>query len=179
MILYIAVSLDGFIAGKSGELDWLFTEGDYGYETFFESLGATVMGHETYRVIRDFGEPFPYAGKRNLVFSRQERPTYEHVEFVQGDVADHITSLQKTIQGNIWIVGGGQIVRSCMEAGIIDEYRLFLHPIVLGEGVPLFLTQPHRRSLKVVETRTYSNGMVELHYRKASTDEDLKPPASD
>ena len=177
VILYIAVSLDGFIAGKDGELDWLFTEGDYGYEEFFAGIDATLMGHETYKVIRAFGEPFPYAGKQNWVLSREDRPDYPHVTFVQGNMREIIQRLKQEVEGDIWLVGGGQVVKACLEAGLIDAFRLFVHPIVLGEGIPLFLPHSHRQKLEVLETRTYADGMVELHYRKAPKDEVLGSPA--
>ncbi|MEL7194559.1 MAG: dihydrofolate reductase family protein [Bacteroidota bacterium] len=179
MILYIAVSLDGFIAGKAGELDWLFTEGDYGYEEFFTGIDATLMGHETYKVIRAFGEPFPYVGKQNWVLSRQDRPEYPHVTFVQGEISEIVRRLKQEVLGDIWLVGGGQVARACLEAGLIDTFRLFVHPIILGEGIPLFLPQPHRQNLEVLETRTYADGMVELHYRKASKHEISGSSASD
>ena len=121
--LYTAVSLDGYIAGPNGEIDWLDVGGDldYGYAEFYESIDTTLMGSLTYRVALSVPD-FPYPDKTNYVFTRSpSQPDTEHVRFVSGDIAGFVRSLKEEPGEGIWLVGGGQINTIMLNAGLIDE----------------------------------------------------------
>ncbi len=167
--LYIATSLDGFIADRDGGVGWLdavATESgeDYGYADFYASVGALVMGRVTYEQVLGFGD-WPYPGKPTFVFSHAP-PEGEHpdVTFVSGDPAEVVASLREQVDGDLWLVGGGGLVASFRAAGLIDEYILSVIPVLLGEGIPLFEgAQPHA-ALRLVEAQSYASGVVQLRY---------------
>jgi len=137
VILYIATSLDGYIAGPSGEIDWLFSDQDYGYTEFFAGVDTVVMGRKTYEVSLSFGD-YPYKETRVIVYSRTPREPNQQATFVSADVAGTVAELKRTPGKNIWLVGGGEIVAECLRHDLIDEFRVFVHPIILGSGIPLF-----------------------------------------
>jgi len=164
--LFIATSLDSYIAGPNGEIDWLFTEGDFGYEAFLAGTDTTLMGYETYKLISGFDD-FPYKGLKNYVFTRNpDRPAAQYVEFVPEAPASFVASLKQQKGNDIFLVGGGQMNALLLEAGLIDEMQLFIHPIVLGNGIPLFQPIPKAVSWAFVHSKSYDNGLVELLYRK-------------
>ncbi|WP_338869278.1 dihydrofolate reductase family protein [Spirosoma sp. SC4-14] len=164
--LFIATSLDGYIAGPKGEIDWLFTEGEYGYTAFMETVDTTLMGNETYKLTKTFGE-FPYKGLRNYVFTRNtEHPPEPYVEFISGDIAAFVESLKAQDGKDIFLIGGSHINAVLLEAGLIDELQVFIHPIVLGNGIPMVQPTQTRHNWTFVASKSYENGLVELHYLK-------------
>jgi dihydrofolate reductase len=167
VVLYIATSLDGFIADPDGGVDWLFAAGDYGYPDFIAAVEAVVMGRATYDQMPEFG-PWPYADKRAYVFTHVP-PAAPHAPaaFVSGDPAPLVDELRRTCTGDVWLIGGGRLVERFRERGLIDEYRLFVHPVLLGAGRPLFPGAPPREWLRLVEARPYPDGLLELRYVRA------------
>lgn len=161
--LYIAASLDGFIARPDGAIDWLATEGDYGYGPFYASIDTVVMGRKTYDTARSFGE-YPYPDRAGFVFSRQRAGTVdENVTFVGGDVGEFADALRRRPGRDIWLVGGGELARSFFDRDLVDEIQLFVHPILLGSGVPLFPPRPGELRWRLLRSRAFPNGLVELH----------------
>lgn len=160
--LFIASSLDEFIAREDGGIDWLFT-GDYGYAKFYNSIDTILMGRKTYELGLKLGEC--YKGKRAIVFTKQKNlKKLENVEFVS-NVVDFTKKLKNSKGKDIWLVGGGKIVSLFLNNNLIDEIILFLHPIILGKGIPLFKSIKKQVKLKMVETFAYADGLVELYYR--------------
>ncbi len=169
VVLYIAASLDGFVADRDGGIDWLDqatskADGDYGYADFYASVGTLVMGRRTYEQVRGFGA-WPYLGKPTVVFS-SHRPDGEHpeAEFASGDPDEVIASLRSQVEGDIWLVGGGDLIASFRAAGLIDTIILTILPVLLGEGVPLFAGAQPGGGLRHVETHTFESGVVQLRY---------------
>ena len=165
IILFIAVSLDGYIAKADGGLDWLFSDRDYGYTPFLESIDTTLMGYETYEKVLGFGE-FPYPDKVNYVFSinhKGEKSPY--VEFIGGDIASFAKGLREMPGKDIWLVGGGKINTVMLNAGLIDEMIISVHPVVLGSGIPLFANNPKERNFVLEDSESFSSGLVQLKYR--------------
>ena len=163
IILFIACSLDGFIAGPNGEIGWLFSDQDYGYNDFFASVDTVLMGRKTFELAESFAE-YPYKGKRCVVFTRHKSNAVRHgVEFSASPV-----EFTKTLPGSqgkdIWLVGGGEIVSLFLANGLVDEIRLFVHPIILGNGIPLFKGISKKIGMELVEVKSYSSGLAELHY---------------
>jgi dihydrofolate reductase len=169
IVLYIATSLDGFIAGKEGNTDWLFTDGDFGYQAFYDSIDTTLMGYNTYFFIRQFPE-FPYPDKMNYVFSRKKRsPENRPVEFIFGDVAAFCKQLKKQEGKNIWLVGGGQINSILLNAGLIDQMIISIHPVALGQGIKLFRdANLDKFQFNLVKHEVFDRGLVQLTYENKS-----------
>lgn len=168
VILYIAASLDGYIARPDGDTSWLHDDKytlkgeDFGYGAMLQSIDTTLMGHSTYKVILGFDTPFPYSDKTNYVFSRSDHPGNEHVTFVRQDPAGFVKELKRQVGRHIWLIGGGQINTALLNAGLIDEIILTYVPVILGSGIPLFAEGAQERQLQVAERQCYENGFVQL-----------------
>jgi dihydrofolate reductase len=138
--LYIAESLDGYIARENGQIDWLTPfEGrgeDYGYSEFIGTVDTVVMGRATYDQVKTFGD-FPYKGKTCYVLSRALKGRDEHVEFIGGDVFAWVRRLKAQPGAGIWLVGGARAAEAFFRERLIDEYILSIVPVVLGAGIPL------------------------------------------
>ena len=163
--LFIASSLDGYIARTSGEIDWLFTDGDYGYTEFYDQIDTVLMGRKTYQQVLTFGE-YPYPEKKGFVFSKSGQGTKtNHVEFISGDCQNFIESLRQSPGQHIWIVGGGQLIHEFLRQGWIDELILSIHPIILGSGIPLIISDPNLEiSLELTQVKTYPSGLLQVSY---------------
>ena len=162
--LYMAISLDGMIADAEGGVDWLnrWDDADYGSAAFMDTVDVLVMGRATYDQVLGFGD-WPYAGKR--VFVLTSRPLGDAPDGVEGtsDVAGLIAELRDD-GARVWIVGGAQAAAACIAMGAVDTVELFLMPVLLGEGVPLFAGDGPELPLALRETRTWPNGVVGLVY---------------
>jgi dihydrofolate reductase len=163
VILFIATSLDGYIAGPAGEIDWLFHDADYGYTPFFDSVEALVMGRKTYELSLSFGE-WPYGDKPAYVFTRRTPPDDPRVRFVAGDATGLIAGLRASGRKNIWLVGGAALVSTFLQEGLIDEFVISVHPLLLGAGIPLFAPGVPRRGLRLVSVTPFASGLIQLHY---------------
>lgn len=167
VIYYLATSLDGFIADRDGGVDWLFgdEDEDYGYEEFFDSIGALLMGRVTYEQVLSFGGDWPYGDKPVWVVSRQP-PEGEHpnAQFAS-DPAALIERLRHETDGDLWLVGGTGLFVSCRSLGLVDELILSIHPILLGDGIPLLPPDQERLPLTLESHRVYPSGLVQLRYR--------------
>lgn len=163
--LFIASSLDGYIADKSGNVDWLFTDQDYSYSDFFNSIDTLIMGNKTYQQILGFGE-YPYPGKEAFVFSKMLHGEQDdHVKFVGEDLDNFINKLRQSSGGDIWLVGGSQIINFFLENGLLDEIILAIHPIILGEGIPLFINKSSiNKKLNLKNVKTYDSGLLQVYY---------------
>ena len=161
--LYIATSLDGYIAGPNGELDWLEAGGglDYGYHDFYASIDTTLMGNATYPVTLTV-DTFPYPEKTNYVFTRgAPPPDTPYVRFIAGDIAASVRVLKDQPGKDIWLVGGGQVNTVMLNAGLIDELILTVFPLALGRGIPLFAPGATRSGFKTVGCKTYETGLIQ------------------
>ncbi len=167
LILYIATSLDGYIARSSGAVDWLFTDQDYGYEDFYNSIDRLIMGNSTYAQIQGWGD-YPYPDKQGFVFSRTMRQDRDaNVQFVSGDLASFVKELKSQDGKDIWLVGGAAIAKTCFEHHLVDKLILSIHPLILGEGILLFPAPLPNLPLKLEASQVFSTGLVQLTYVKA------------
>lgn len=172
VILYSAISLDYKIARLDGGIDWLhhpdyYIEGeDFGYQAFYDSVGYTLMGNNTYRQILAMDIPFPYQTTQNYVFSRfKDTRDTAYVKFARGKVVDFVTKLKGKAEKDIWLIGGGQINSLLLKAGLIDEMILTFIPVIIGEGIPLFIGDDTQSYWKVSDTQTYDNGFIIVTYQ--------------
>ena len=164
IILYIASSLDGYIAKKNGGVDWL-AEGDIsGYDEFYKTIDTVVMGKTTYNQVLTFGK-YPYKDKKSYVFTRSnnDRTKDGNTEFVSS-VDKFIKDILPNLKENIWLVGGGQIISSFLNHGILDEIILSIIPIVLGNGISLFHNIQKETNLELMKITPYDK-LIALHYK--------------
>jgi dihydrofolate reductase len=173
IIVYIAISADGYIARVDGSVDWLNrprTAGDYGMSAFYRSIDTILWGRKTLDIALDFqrkgvkGSGLD-ASLKNYVFSRKpQRKAVPGVEFVNEPISDFAKRLRNTPGKGIWIMGGAGIIASFLDASEIDEFIIHVIPTMIGEGIPL--VQPKQRlvplSLKAVER--FKDGVIRLHY---------------
>jgi len=165
IILNLAITLDGFIAGPNGEYDWCLTDADYGMTDFLNSIDTVIMGGKSYRLLLEYGPPYP--DFRNYIFTRSEKDSpYANVEFVESNISDFVARLKKQPGKDIWLFGGAEIVRILLEDDLIDEMMLSVHPILLGGGLTLFPPMTQRKNLKLKDTIQYPSGLVQLIYGK-------------
>ena len=171
LILYTAMSLDGKIAGPDDDVSWLDEvpnpEGsDYGYVDFIANIDTTIMGNTSYQWVIRQEVPWPYADTKNYVVTRNETlQDNDQVSFINEDHADFIQDLKAQSGKDIWLIGGAGVNQLCLEVGLIDELRVFLMPVIVGEGVGLFNPENNREMLELVHSETYSSGLIELRYR--------------
>ena len=163
VILFIASSLDNFIAREDGGIDWLFTDGDYGYKEFYDSIDTVLMGRKTYETAIKLGEHF--AGKVCYVFSRSANnwKTAENVHF-EANPAKLVRHLRVENGKDIFLEGGGETISTFLNEGLVDEMVLSVHPILLGSGIPLFTNVRIQISLKLLKSVPYPSGLVQLQY---------------
>ena len=163
IIVYIATSLDGFIARENGDVDWLPENTASGYEEFYKTIDTVVMGKKTYEQVLTFGE-YPYKDKKSYVFTRNNDHTGdENSEFVS-DVDKFVKDTLSNSGKNIWLVGGAEIISPFLNRGFIDEIILSIFPVVLGKGITLFKNIQKEINLELIKTTDYDK-LVELHYR--------------
>lgn len=165
VVAYLAVSLDGFIAESDGSVAFLddFGSDEFEFHDFIAGVGATVMGSTTYEQVVGFG--WPYGDMETLVLtSRQlDVPEKATVTFSSERTGEAIDAFANKTDKRVWIIGGGRVVTAALQAGAVDTLELYIMPKVLGSGVPLF-TEPCERPLTLVESQSFSNGVVKLLY---------------
>jgi len=168
--LYIATSLDGFIARENGNIDWLTKyennpETDYGYSEFYASIGKVLMGRKTYEQVLGFGE-WPYREKKSYIFTRQKEPMRRenNVEFVSEDIGEFVRQLKGNTEEDIWLVGGSQIIKVFFEENLVQDLIVFVVPIILGSGISLFDHIGKEIGFRTGRVERYENGLVKLEY---------------
>lgn len=169
-VLFIAMSLDGYIADSRGGVEWLQGQdealGDGGaYETFIRSVDTVLMGFRTYQQIVTELSPdaWPYEGLTAYVFTHRKLPSTAQIRFTDEMPAALVERLRAGEGKRIWICGGADLARQLMREDLIDQYDLSVIPVVLGAGVRLFAQAEEMRKLRLIQTQT-DNGVVRLTY---------------
>ena len=161
---FVAMSLDGFIAGPQGEVDWLFMDQDYGMTEFYSSIDTVLLGRKTYEFGVSHGAR-SYPGVTNIVFSRTLRASeYPEVTVVTADAGETIGGLRNQEGKDIWLVGGSQIFRAALRADCVDDVIVAVHPMLLGDGIPLLPTPAEMTHLELTDTTRCSSGLVTMSY---------------
>ncbi len=161
-----ACSLDGYIAGPAGEMDWLLWSDEVAavMSAYWATVDTVLMGRRTWEAAAQKGMN-PYPGVRNVVFSRTLDPGVGRgVEVVSSDPAEFVRALREAEGRGICLMGGGELAACLLDAGVVDEVGLNVHPLLLGGGIPLF-RGTRRLDLEPAETRTFSTGCVYSRYR--------------
>ena len=176
IILDVAVSLDGLIEGPNGEYDWFFTDQDYGLTDFANSVDAVFYGRKSYEL---FGRQIPdtvtsdeerkfwnlILNKKTYVFSRTLKAVDAPATIIRGNIEEAVNKIKAEPGKDIWLYGGASLVTTLVNLGFVDEFRLAVHPIILGAGKPLFMDIRKRVGLKLIDTKQYATGLVMLRYQ--------------
>jgi dihydrofolate reductase len=164
VILELAVSLDGFIEGPNGEYDWCFNDQDYGLTEFFKSIDTIFMGRKSYEV--SMKENNPWKDVTTYVFSNSmTKSPSKDVKLIRS--MDEVAGILRQPGKNIWLFGGAELTTAFINAGLVDEIRMSVHPILLGSGKPLFQNIDGRKHLKLVDSKSYDSGLIQLKYTPA------------
>lgn len=167
IVLCVAVSLDGLIEGPNGEYDWCLTDQDYGMTDFMNRIDAIFYGRKSYEMMlhaQESGQENPFADVKSYVFSNSLKNPYPGTELVSGNITDQVKSLKHTPGKDIWLWGGASLTTTLMNAGLVDELLLAVHPIVLGAGKPLFQNISERNHFTLKSSQPYSSGLIMLAY---------------
>lgn len=178
IILDLAVSLDGFIEGKNGEIDWCIMDEDMNFDGFLSSIDTIFYGRVSYD---GWGNYVPESdtneagkklwnavhSKKKYVFSSQKRED-ERAFFIDSNFEEKITEIKQEGGKDIWLYGGASLIKTFIQSNAIDVYRISVHPIVLGSGKPLFEDLRERINLKLIETNVFKSGVVQLIYEPIS-----------
>ena len=165
------MSLDGIIALPGDDISWLSIaekEGeDYGYAKFMSEVDTLILGRKSYDKVLSMVGNFPPANTHTCyVITRQQRDTEGNVQFYNKPIVDLINHLKSEKGKNIYCDGGAEIVQLMMQENLIDEYIIFIAPILLGNGKQLFKGDTPLNKLKLLSSTSYETGMVCLHYDK-------------
>ncbi|NIG54681.1 dihydrofolate reductase family protein [Chitinophaga sp. Cy-1792] len=174
IVLNLAVTLDGFIEGPNGEVDWCILEDDMNFEGFLSDIDTIFYGRVSYDA---WGNYLPASdasadetavwnrihAKQKYVFSRQQRE-YPHATLISDNIVEKVTAIKQQAGKDIWLYGGANLIKTFIQAGLIDVYKMYVHPVVLGAGKPLFEEVKERINLKLTGTRVFKSGVVELVY---------------
>lgn len=178
IVLDLAVTLDGFIEGSEGEVDWCIMDDDMGFTDFLNSIDTILYGRKSYDL---WGQYMPGDGvsdtekeiwksvhsKRKYVFSKTLTEIDGDAILIKGNLQQEVEKIKKEPGKDIWLYGGASLVTTFINLGLIDEYRLSIHPIVLGSGKPLFVDINQRIGLELVNIRRFNSGVVQLCYQSS------------
>ncbi|MBP2027300.1 dihydrofolate reductase [Acetoanaerobium pronyense] len=181
VVLYIAQSLDGYIARENDEISWLSIverdNEDYGYNEFVETVetvetvDTVFMGRKTYEKVLTFDVEFPHKGRNCYVLSKTLKGSDENVHFFSGDVDELIKKIKTEEGKDIFIDGGSEVVRAFRDKDLIDEYVISIIPILLGKGIRLFRDTDTENNLKLIESKAFESGLVQLRYERVKLED--------
>ncbi len=169
VIVYIATSIDGFIAKTDGDISFLDTVAgsgeDYGYSDFINSVDTVIMGRKTYDKVLSFGIGNPHAAIQSYIITRTERKSEDNVTFYTGDITALVNALKSNQGKHIFVDGGAEIVNLLLQHRLIDEIIISIVPVLLGEGIRLFDTNRPPVQMQLVGSTQYASGLVQIHYK--------------
>ncbi|MFC3747098.1 dihydrofolate reductase family protein [Paenibacillus sp. GCM10012306] len=175
IILDLAVTLDSFIEGKNGEIDWCIMDAEMDFTHFLNQVDTILYGRKSYDLWGQFTPEIEHTNsekefwelvhsKEKYVFSRTQTGTDDKAIFINDSIVEEVETLKNKPGKDIWLYGGASLITTFIHLGLVDEFRLSAHPVVLGEGKPLFVDIKQRLNLKLVNTRPFSSGVVQLIY---------------
>ena len=174
VIVHIATSADGYIARVDGDLEWLTARpapaGFYGMDAFMQSIDTKVLGRKTYEASLRMGAKFD-SKRRTIVFSRHPRPkdAPPTVEFTDEAIGVFVKGLRKSQGKDIWLMGGGEIIASFLDAHAVEEFVISVVPIFIGDGIPLIARRHLHVPLSLQSTERFEDGLVQLRYAVQGT----------
>ncbi|MFZ2863246.1 MAG: dihydrofolate reductase family protein [Ignavibacteriaceae bacterium] len=171
VILYIAASLDGYIAKPNDDLSFLSIvqkdDEDYGYSVFINSVDTVILGRKTYDWVMKQVPVFPHADKNTFIITRNAKPSIGKVNFYSGSLKELISKLKSESGKNIFIDGGAEIVHELLKENLIDEFIISIIPVLVGSGIKLFKDGRSEQTLELVSVKKFEKGLAQLHYKRA------------
>lgn len=171
LILYIATSVDGYIAQPNDDLSFLSMveqEGeDYGYNEFIKTIDTVILGRKTYEKVLSMGVGFPHTDKSTYVITRTPRAETGSVKFFTGNLETLINELKSQNGKNIFCDGGAEVVNELMKKNLIDEFVISIIPVYVGNGIRLFNDGRPELKLELVSSKQFEKGLVQLHYKRS------------
>jgi len=171
IVLYIASSLDGYIARPDGSIDWLTSippskDGDYGYSELLAEIDSLIMGRKTYDDLIRFDMGWPYTDYRTYVVTTNALTTINspNTQLIHGDINKAVEKIRSDSGKNIWLVGGSELVTYFLNHRLIDKITLSTIPVLLGSGVPLFTKIQGEFYLQLMESKSYETGVINATY---------------
>ena len=175
VILDLAVTLDGFIEGKNGEIDWCIMDPEMEFIQFLQQIDTIFYGRKSYDLWGQFTLEHEAAdtdkamwemihSKEKFVFSHTQQATDHKATFINDHIVEEVNKLKNQPGKDIWLYGGASLISTFIHLGLVDEFRLSVHPVILGEGKPMFIDIKQRLDLKLVSSRQFSSGVVQLIY---------------
>lgn len=170
VILFIAMSLDGYIAGQNGNINWLNGQDPDGqdmmsYDVFIKDIDTVIMGWNTYHQIVTELSPdrWMYEDLTSYVVTHRQLPDTDHINFVHEDVCQLVKFLRQKSGKDIWICGGAGVIQPLIQKGLIDRYHISIIPTILGDGIRLFEVVDREIKLKLVASQSY-HGITDVIY---------------
>ena len=168
VILYIATSLDGYIAKLNDDMSFLSRvqkEGqDYGYAKFIETVDTVIMGRKTYDWVMKQIKEFPHSQLDSYIITRTPGQDIGKTKFYTGSLKDLVLTLKKVEGRNIFIDGGAEIVNQLLKEKLIDEFYIAIIPILIGDGIRLFKDGLPEQDLRLISSESFETGLIQLHY---------------
>lgn len=163
IILNLCMTLDSFIEGANGEIDWCFTDQDYGMTDFLNQIDTIFFGRKSYEQLLEMA-PDAFPDKTRIVFSNTLKNTAQEPKIINGNIADEVNKIVNSEGKDIWLFGGASLTTAMLNLDLVDELMIAVHPLILGSGKSLFEKIDIRKKLKLTDTKTYSTGLVQLFY---------------
>jgi dihydrofolate reductase len=165
IILGVAVSLDGFIEGPHGEYDWCLPDPDYNFNDFFNRFDTIFVGRKTYEMSAEIeGGPAGFPRFKEYIFSTTLDKVKDSATLIKGDTKNEVEKIKRETGKDIWLFGGAQLTTALLNLGLVDELSLAVYPVLLSGGKPLFNNISDRIILHLLDTKTYSTGVISLTY---------------
>jgi len=171
--LYIATSLDGFIAKLDNSLDWLTEfdnpEGiDHGYKQLLEEIDTIIMGRKTYQELLNFDIKWPYSAYKTYIVSSDKnyQTKTKNTQILTSISYDSLNKIKNMSKKSIWLVGGGELIASFLELDLIDTFIISIVLKMLGKGIKLFPRDSGEKTLKLDKCQSFATGITNLHYTK-------------
>jgi dihydrofolate reductase len=166
LVLSVAVSLDSFIEGPNGEYDWCIIDPEFNWPEFFNRFDTVFVGRKTYEMSLAMGGHPPGFPKFNeYVFSTTLDKVRDESILIKENIKAEVEKIKNERGKDIWLFGGASLTTSLMNLGLVDELLLAVHPIILGSGKPLFKNISGRINLELIDSKSYSSGLLSLTYR--------------
>lgn len=156
--VFIAQSIDGYIATADDGIDWLYDiegEGDNGYQAFYDTIDTVIMGKRTYDLITKNVEVYPYQDKQSYVVTHQNNISADNIQVLNHNLEQSLQTIKKQKSKGVWVVGGSQLIAYLLDIGYIDELKITTAPIILGAGIPLFKPLSNSVKLRFDKVTTY------------------------
>lgn len=175
IVLDLAVTLDGFIEGPNGEIDWCIMDDDMGFKEFLNDIDTILYGRKSYELWGSYSPTDKTSDmekeiwalideKQKYVFSNTITSLNGKAKLINNNIEEEIKKMKNEPGKDIWLYGGANLITTFINLGLIDEYRLAIHPVILGAGKPLFTDIDKKLGLTLSSIKRFSSGVVQLSY---------------